>query len=212
MNKMKALVFEKPGKIQLKEIPVPEVTQPDDVLIKVAACGVCGTDIKILEGKHVYAENTVLGHEFNGTVVAVGPTVTTLKVGDRVSVDNNIRCGVCSFCRLGLDSQCVAHRQGRPRRGRKRRLCRVLRRPRARLLYAPAEIDELATQVETLSPVLNGVRTVQINPGITRSSWASGRSSAIPSPPWPATSPLGWLSPRSTLLHQPGPIHGLCGL
>ena len=89
--------LEKPGKIQLKEIPVPEVTQPDDVLIEVAACGVCGTDIKTLEGKHVYAENTVLGHEFNGTVVAVGPTVTTLKVGDRVSVDNNIRCGVRSF-------------------------------------------------------------------------------------------------------------------
>lgn len=165
MNMMKALVFEKPGKIQLKEMPVPEVTQPDDVLIKVAACGVCGTDIKILEGKHVYSENTILGHEFTGTVVGVGPKVTTLRVGDRVSVDNNIRCGVCSFCRLGLDSQCVEIAKGAlgvRMNGGYAEYCVAPER----VCYAlPAEIDDiLATQVETLSPVLNGVRTVQINP------------------------------------------------
>ncbi len=81
MNKMKALVFRGGGKLELTEIPIPKVTQPDDVLLKVKAVGICGTDVKILEGKHHFKQNTVLGHEFCGEVVEVGSHVKYIKVG-----------------------------------------------------------------------------------------------------------------------------------
>jgi threonine dehydrogenase-like Zn-dependent dehydrogenase len=59
------------------------------------------------QGKHHFKPNTVLGHEFCGEVVAIGTHVRHVKLGDRVAIDNNIRCGFCSFCRMGLSSQCV---------------------------------------------------------------------------------------------------------
>ena len=160
---MKALVFKDIGKIQLEEIPVPEVTEPDDVLIKVAMCGVCGTDLKILEGKHARKKNVVLGHEFNGTVVDVGSQVKAVKVGDRVAADNNIRCGVCSFCRMGLSSQCVeigTSALGVQRNGGFAEYCVA---PDRACYPIPPEIDEvLGTQVETLAAVLNGMNVVQL--------------------------------------------------
>ena len=107
MDTMKALVFREVGQIELTEIPVPRVTQPDDVLLKVKTVGICGSDLKILAGKHHFKPNTVLGHEFCGEVVEIGSHVRHLKLGDRVAIDNNIRCGFCSYCRMGLSSQCV---------------------------------------------------------------------------------------------------------
>ena len=163
MSTMKALVFKDIGKIQLEEIPVPKVTEPDDVLIKVAMCGVCGTDLKILEGKHARKKNVVLGHEFNGTVVDVGSQVKAVKVGDRVAADNNIRCGVCSFCRMGLSSQCVeigTSALGVQRNGGFAEYCVA---PDRACYPIPPEIDEvLGTQVETLAAVLNGMNVVQL--------------------------------------------------
>jgi threonine dehydrogenase-like Zn-dependent dehydrogenase len=97
MDKMKAIVFHDVGKIKLTEIPIPKVTQPDDVLLKVKAVGICGSDLKIIEGKHHFKPHTVLGHEFCGEVVEVGTHVHHVKIGDRVAIDNNIRCGFCSF-------------------------------------------------------------------------------------------------------------------
>ena len=162
---MKALVFKGIGKIQLEEVPVPQVTQPDEVLVKVAMCGVCGTDIKILEGKHAYRENTILGHEFNGTVVAVGERAKAVKVGDRVAVDNNPRCGVCSFCRMGLSSQCAqigTSALGVHKNGGFAEYCLV---PDSVCYPLPPEIDPLlGTQVETLAAVLNGYNIVQMQP------------------------------------------------
>ena len=72
MDKMKAFVFHGIGQLELTEIPIPHVKDPDDVLLKVKAVGICGSDVKILEGKHHFKPNTVLGHEFCGEVVEVG--------------------------------------------------------------------------------------------------------------------------------------------
>lgn len=165
MRTMKALVFRKIGQIELCELPVPQVTQPDDVLIKVSAVGICGSDIKILEGKHHFKENTVLGHEFCGTVVEIGSHVTHLKLGDRVSVDNNIRCGFCSFCRMGLTSQCVEIKYnaiGVMRDGGYAEYCLV---PEKQCYLIPDEIDNLlGTQIETLATVVNGMNTLLMLP------------------------------------------------
>ena len=165
MQTMKALIFRDVGKIELCELPVPQVTQPDDVLIKVSAVGICGTDIKILEGKHHYKENTVLGHEFCGTVAEIGTHVTHFKVGNRVAVDNNIRCGFCTFCRMGLTSQCVEIKYnaiGVMRNGGYAEYCLV---PEKQCYGLPDEIDDiLGTQVETLATVVNGMNTLLMLP------------------------------------------------
>jgi threonine dehydrogenase-like Zn-dependent dehydrogenase len=149
----------------LCEIPVPQVAQPDDILLKVSAVGICGSDIKILEGKHHYKENTVLGHEFCGTVIEIGSHVTHFKVGDRVAIDNNIRCGFCSFCRMGLTSQCVEIKYnaiGVMRNGGYAEYCLV---PEKQCFGLPDEIDDiLGTQVETLATVVNGMNTLLMLP------------------------------------------------
>ena len=81
----------------------------DDVLVKVAACGVCGTDVHIFhgeEGSTAVTPPVVLGHEFSGVVEAVGSGVTLLKAGDHVAVDPNIYCGQCQYCRAGKKQMC----------------------------------------------------------------------------------------------------------
>jgi threonine dehydrogenase-like Zn-dependent dehydrogenase len=165
MEKMKALVFRDVGQIELTEIPVPHVVNPDDVVLKVSHAGVCGTDIKILEGKHHFKPNTVLGHEFCGTVVEAGSHVTHLKLGDRVAIDNNIRCGFCSFCRMGMSSQCVEikfNALGVMRDGGYAEYCLV---PEKQCYPLPDEIDDvLGTQVETLATVVNGMNTLLMLP------------------------------------------------
>ena len=92
---MKALVFKGVGDLVLEQVPIPHVKDPDDVVIKISAVGICGSDVKIVEGKHHFKPNTILGHEFCGEVVEVGTHVHHVKLGDRVAVDNNIRCGFC---------------------------------------------------------------------------------------------------------------------
>jgi len=165
MGSMKALVFHDIGKISIAERPVPEVTKSDQVLIKVAACGICGTDVKIMQGKHAYREETILGHEFNGTVTDTGSGVTTLRKGDRVAIDNSLRCGLCEACRMGMSSQCdwlIDKSVGIFQDGGFAEYCVV---PESACYKIPDQIDDItATQVETLGTVLNGMRTVQIQP------------------------------------------------
>jgi len=165
MTNMKAIVFHDVGQIELTEIPIPQVTQPDDVLLKVKAVGICGSDIKIIEGKHHFKPNTVLGHEFCGEVVKVGSHVQHVKIGDRVAIDNNIRCGFCSFCRMGLTSQCVEIKTsalGVMRDGGYAEYCLV---PEKQCFVLPDEIDDiLGTQIETLATVVNGMNTLLMLP------------------------------------------------
>ncbi len=81
-----------------------------EVRLKVAACGVCGTDVHIYHGDKGSAEvvpPVVLGHELAGTVVEVGTDVKKLKVGDRVAVDPNSYCGACHYCRIGKKQLCT---------------------------------------------------------------------------------------------------------
>jgi threonine dehydrogenase-like Zn-dependent dehydrogenase len=165
METMKALVFRDIGKIELGELPIPKVSQPNDVLLKVAAVGICGSDLKILEGKHHFKENIALGHEFCGTVIDIGSHVKHVKVGDRVAIDPNIRCGFCTFCRMGLTSQCVEIKHsslGVMQSGGYAEYCLV---PEMQCFVLPDDIDDiLGTQVETLATVVNGMNTLLMLP------------------------------------------------
>jgi 2-desacetyl-2-hydroxyethyl bacteriochlorophyllide A dehydrogenase len=79
---------------------------PRDVVIDVAACGICGTDLHILEGEFAPTLPVIPGHEFAGTVVAIGRDVTELAAGQRVAVDPSLYCNECHYCRLGRNNLC----------------------------------------------------------------------------------------------------------
>ena len=105
---MRAGVYRSKGAVRVEEVPVPEVGE-GEVLIKVACCGICGTDIKKIF--HAYVEPPqILGHELAGTVVAVGRGVTKWKSGDRVMSFHHIPCGACFYCQKRLFSQCPRYK------------------------------------------------------------------------------------------------------
>jgi L-iditol 2-dehydrogenase len=105
---MRAGVFREKGIVRVEEVPVPEVAD-GEVLIKVAACGVCGTDIKKIFHRYVEPPQ-ILGHELAGTVVTVGRGVTRWKPGDRVMSFHHIPCGKCFYCERRLFSQCKQYK------------------------------------------------------------------------------------------------------
>lgn len=105
---MKAAVFYKKNDLRIEDIAVP-TPKVGEVLIKVMACGICGTDVHIFmgdEGAAATPAKTVLGHEFAGVVESVGDGVNNIKVGDRVCVDPNKLCGDCYYCKSGMGHFC----------------------------------------------------------------------------------------------------------
>jgi 2-desacetyl-2-hydroxyethyl bacteriochlorophyllide A dehydrogenase len=103
---MRAVVFEKPGGIEVTRLDDP-TPGPSDVILKVEACGICGTDLHLLNGDISSAHYPVVpGHEFCGEVVAVGREVGNLRSGDFVAVDPNLPDDTCRFCRMGRTNLC----------------------------------------------------------------------------------------------------------
>jgi L-iditol 2-dehydrogenase len=105
---MRAGVYREKGIVRVEEVPVPEVGD-GEVLIKVAACGICGTDIKKIFQRYVEPPQ-ILGHELAGTIVAIGRGVTKWKLGDRVMSFHHIPCGQCFYCQQRLFSQCQQYK------------------------------------------------------------------------------------------------------
>ncbi|MBN9158426.1 MULTISPECIES: zinc-dependent dehydrogenase [unclassified Microbacterium] len=105
---MKAAVFRAPGVIEIDDIPVPEIGA-DEVLLRVRAASICGTDLRIMKHGHFRlpaGQNRVLGHEIAGEIVSAGEQVVGYGVGDRVCVVPNVGCGRCKLCRRGLNNLC----------------------------------------------------------------------------------------------------------
>jgi L-iditol 2-dehydrogenase len=105
---MRAGVYREKGVVRVEEVPVPEVGA-GELLIRVAACGICGTDIKKIYQGYVEPPQ-ILGHELAGTVVATGRGVTKWKPGDRVMSFHHIPCGRCFYCKNRLFSQCTQYK------------------------------------------------------------------------------------------------------
>jgi len=104
---MIAVVFREVGKgIALDDVAEPMMSGERDVLIRVKDCGICGSDLAILEGRHPSKPPVILGHELSGEVMRVGSRVTAFVPGDHVVVDPNLRCGLCTPCRLGRRNMC----------------------------------------------------------------------------------------------------------
>jgi 2-desacetyl-2-hydroxyethyl bacteriochlorophyllide A dehydrogenase len=102
---MRAAVLEAVNKLVVQDIPVPS-PGPNEVLIKVEVCGICGTDLKLYHGDYSANMPVVLGHEYVGEVVEAGADVVDLKAGDKVVSDPNESCGACYWCRSAQPCFC----------------------------------------------------------------------------------------------------------
>ena len=102
---MKAVLFEKPGSFREVNKDLRRL-EDGEALIRVDGCGICGTDLHIVDGRSRSTPPVVLGHEYSGVVEDAGKE-TALRVGSRVAIDPNISCGTCFYCRRGLVHLCT---------------------------------------------------------------------------------------------------------
>src|SRR5215831_10467829 len=103
---MKALLLSEYKKLQIAEVPVP-VSSPGEILVRVAACGICGSDVHGYDGSSGRRiPPIVMGHEAAGIVASVGAGVAGLHEADRVTFDSTVYCGECVYCRRGQVNLC----------------------------------------------------------------------------------------------------------
>lgn len=159
MKMMRAQVLTEPYNFDLKEVPIPEITD-DEVLVKVKYCGICGSDWGSYTGK--YADEVACiplttGHEVYGTIEEVGKNAKGLKVGDRVTYDICKPCGTCYHCRIGEPLLCQDFKQiGIHMDGGFAEYVKV---PWKNIYLVPDEVsDEKAAFVEPLTACLNASR------------------------------------------------------
>lgn len=110
---MRALVYHSAHQVKVDTVPDPVLQKDDDIVIKITATAICGSDLHLYRGKMPgMKEGDILGHEFMGVVVEAGKAVTELKIGDRVVVPFVIACGSCFFCDMHLFSACETTNPG----------------------------------------------------------------------------------------------------
>lgn len=167
MAVMKAAVFVSPGRIELRELSQPQPGR-GEVSVRVAACGVCGTDVHIYRGKlrEAVRPPVVLGHEIAGTVEAVGEGVDNVRVGQSVCVDPVISCGRCEYCHTGRSNLCGSLTTiGYVRNGG---YAEVTVAPAGNLYVLKPQVPATGgILVETLACVLNGYEKLNPQPGRT---------------------------------------------
>lgn len=107
-KKMKAAVFKGVGNLKVKEVEVSVIENPDELILEVEVCSICGTDVHIMKVPPGYEAKpgTILGHELVGKVVEKGEKVRTLEIGDRVVINPDLYCGICRYCRKKLPNEC----------------------------------------------------------------------------------------------------------
>jgi L-iditol 2-dehydrogenase len=167
-------VYRGKGQVVVETLPIPEIGE-GELLFRVAACGICGTDIKKIHHGFVAAPQ-VLGHELAGTVVKVGRGVTKFKVGDRVVSFHHIPCGDCFYCEQKLFSQCAGYKKtgltaglGDPNGGGfgeyERAMPWIVERG---MIALPDDVSfEEATFVEPVNTCLKAVRKARVGKGET---------------------------------------------
>ena len=109
---MKALVYNGPCDVQVKDMPDAKIEKPTDVLVRITTTNICGSDLHMYEGRTSMETGRILGHENMGEVIEVGKGVERVKVGDIVCLPFNIGCGFCENCEQGLSGFCLTANPG----------------------------------------------------------------------------------------------------
>jgi L-iditol 2-dehydrogenase len=166
---MKALVLTQYRRLEIQEVPSPDVG-PGDVRVRVAACGICGSDVHGFDGSSGRrVPPLIMGHEAAGVVESVGPEVRRLHPGDRVTFDSTLWCGECSFCGEGAVNLCDRRRVVGVSPGEYRQhgaFAELVAVPQ-RVVYAVPEAVSLehAAMVEPISVALHAVGRAGVKPG-----------------------------------------------
>ena len=105
---MKALVYNGPHDVSVADVPDARIEAPNDVLVKITATNICGSDLHMYEGRTDFEQGRIFGHENVGEVIEVGPGIDKIAVGDMVSAPFNVSCGHCTNCEHGLTNYCLA--------------------------------------------------------------------------------------------------------
>ncbi len=103
---MKAVTYQGTKEVQVKEVEVPKITHPQDMIIKATSTAICGSDLHLYQGNMPLRPGYIIGHEPMGDVEETGPEVTKVKKGDKVVISFNVSCGECFFCQNHMESQC----------------------------------------------------------------------------------------------------------
>lgn len=163
---MRAAVFVSEGVLEIQEVEKPKLVSPDDVLIKVLACGICGTDLHILDTppSHPATRGVILGHEFIGEIAELGEAVANLRVGQRVAIRPIVSCGSCRNCLRGADNHCSNMEiWGVYRNGGLAEFATV---PTSACIPLGDSVPtHLAALVEPLACVLSGIKRAALRPG-----------------------------------------------
>ncbi len=168
---MKAARIERPGQATVVTVAEPSVGA-DDVLIKVRAAGICGTDLHIFKGEYEAEYPIIPGHEFSGEVVGVGANVAHFKVGDRVTADPNIPCNRCSSCQRNEPNQCKNLRAiGVTRDGG---FAEYVVAPEANVFSIGELSYGTAALIEPLACVVWGIKQVDVQAGDTALVFGAG--------------------------------------
>lgn len=104
---MRAVTFQAPEEVVVADVPEPELGSPDDAIVQIAASGICGSDLHIYHGRVPVEQGFTIGHEFVGTVLAAGPQVERVAVGDRVLGCFHTACATCTACIRGDYHRCL---------------------------------------------------------------------------------------------------------
>jgi 2-desacetyl-2-hydroxyethyl bacteriochlorophyllide A dehydrogenase len=169
---MKAAVITAPGEIAIEEVADP-TPGDNDVVVEVAAVGICGTDLHIFEGEFAPKLPIVPGHEMSGTVVAVGKSVTEVKIGDAVAIDPSLHCGECFYCRRARGNLCENwNALGVTYPGA---AAQFLLSPKKNIHKLPKNVDlKSAALIEPLSCAVRGFDQLPRNPGSHYLIYGSG--------------------------------------
>ncbi|MHA1271223.1 MAG: zinc-dependent alcohol dehydrogenase [Candidatus Helarchaeota archaeon] len=103
---MRGIYFKEPHMVEFKEDLSKPKIKPDEVLVKVKYCGICGSDIESYETGALMLTSIILGHEFSGEIVEIGSNVRKLKIGTRVTANPNLPCGKCYWCQHNQENMC----------------------------------------------------------------------------------------------------------
>jgi L-iditol 2-dehydrogenase len=161
---MYAAVLRAPGDLRFEQVPVPAHPGPQDVLVKVMAAGICGSDIGRVMVTGTYRFPTIPGHEFAGVVEAIGAEVTSVRPGDRVAVAPLLPCFACDSCRRGNYSLCDSYNflGSRTDGG----FAQYVTAPAQNLVPFPDSIGfEEAATIESAAIVLHGLQKINVRLG-----------------------------------------------
>jgi len=159
--------------VRVTEVEIPAIKGPNDVLVRMRTCGMCGTDLAILEGRHPARPPVILGHECAGEVAEVGSSVASLTAGDHVVVDPNIRCGTCRYCRSDRPNLCEALVSlGEDVDGG---FAAYMLAPEKAIYKIPRDMDwRTAALTEPFSCIVNGFLRARVKPSDTAAVYGAG--------------------------------------